>query len=173
MFRCAKYYVILSNMKRIAVVLSGCGFKDGSEITESVSTLISLSEENVEYTIFAPDIKVKSVHHISGQVESERSILAESARIARGQIQNVKNLKSADFNGVIFPGGYGAAFHLCDFAQNGAKCFVLPEIQRVIEDFHKNEKPIGAFCIAPMYEAKPNDVFLGIRRAIHEIVALA
>ena len=53
-------------MKKIAVVLSGCGFKDGAEITESVSTLISLTQFNAQYQCFAPDKNIESTDHING-----------------------------------------------------------------------------------------------------------
>ncbi len=141
-------------MKKIAVVLSGCGFKDGAEITESVSTLIALSEEKCTYRIFAPDIKAPSVNHLTGEKEGDQSLLAQSARIARGEVTDIKKLQSADFDGVVFPGGFGAALNLCNFAEKGAACSVQPEVERVIQDFHKNEKPIGAFCIAPALIAR-------------------
>jgi enhancing lycopene biosynthesis protein 2 len=141
-------------MKKFAVVLSGCGHKDGSEITESVSTLIVLAEHGLQYEIFAPNISVPATNHLTGQPQEERSILTEAARIARGQAQDLKNLNPENFDAVVFPGGFGAALHLCSFAKDGAKCKVLPEAQKVIEAFHRAEKPIGAFCIAPALIAR-------------------
>jgi hypothetical protein len=41
---------------RAAVILAGCGVYDGSEITEAVSVLISLSKNGAKYSIFAPNI---------------------------------------------------------------------------------------------------------------------
>lgn len=141
-------------MKKFAIILSGSGHKDGSEITEAVSTLIALAETRSTYKIFAPDIKIKSVNHLTGEASGERSTLIESARIARGQIENIEQLRADDFDGLILPGGFGAAQNLCNFAQKGAKCDVHPEVERVIKDFHKQEKPIGAFCIAPTIIAR-------------------
>lgn len=136
-------------MKNFAVVISGCGFKDGAEITESISTLIALAEAKIQYQVFAPNLTVESVNHLTGEKEGTHSVLAEAARISRGKIQDLKNLDAHNFEALIFPGGFGVAQHLCDFALAGAKCRPLPDAKRVIEEFHKKDKPIGAFCIAP------------------------
>lgn len=142
-------------MKKIAVVLSGCGFQDGSEITEAVSLLIALNEAGGEVTCFAPDIQISANNHFTGKPETEkRSLLAESARIARGQVTDIKNLRAKDFDAIAFPGGYGAAKNLSNWAEKGSACEVNPDVKRVIEEFHAASKPIGAVCIAPVLVAK-------------------
>lgn len=141
--------------KKVAVVLSGCGHLDGAEITESVSTLIALSETGAEVICFAPNVKLHTVDHAShAEAGGERNVLAESARIARGSIQDLRELHEKDFDAVIFPGGYGAAKNLSNWASEGAKAKVHPEVSRVIKEFHKAAKPIGAICIAPTLVAK-------------------
>jgi enhancing lycopene biosynthesis protein 2 len=141
-------------MKKVAVVLSGCGHRDGAEITESVSTLVSLSEMGAKYEIFAPDLKVPATDHLTGSTGEARSSLHEAARIARGHIKNIKDLKPTDFDALVFPGGYGAATVLCGFGKSGAKCDVDPQVQRVIEGFYEKQKPIAAICIAPALIAR-------------------
>lgn len=142
-------------MKKIAVVLSGCGHKDGSEITESVSLLIGLHQAGAEVHCFAPDIQISVTNHINDETQTEkRSLLAEASRIARGQIQSLGKLQVKDFDAVVFPGGYGAAKNLSNWAEKGAQCEVNPEVKRVILDFHAASKPIGALCIAPVLIAK-------------------
>ncbi|MCB9026962.1 MAG: isoprenoid biosynthesis glyoxalase ElbB [Bdellovibrionaceae bacterium] len=141
-------------MKKIAVILSGCGFKDGSEITESVSTLIALSQKNASYKVFAPDLELKTKNHLSNENEPPRNTLIESARIARGQIENISKLSSSDFDGLVFPGGFGAALNLCNWAEKGRNCKVHPEVERVIKEFNENGLPIGAICIAPALIAR-------------------
>ena len=42
-------------MKKVAVVLTGCGAKDGSEINEAVTLLLALDQHDIEYQAFAPD----------------------------------------------------------------------------------------------------------------------
>lgn len=141
-------------MKKIAVVLSGCGFQDGAEITEAVSTLIALSELGVEYRVFAPDLQAAAVNHLTGETGDKRGVMQESARISRGQVENLSHLRPQEFDGVAFPGGFGAALHLCDWAEKGSQCSVHAEAQRVIEGFYNAGKPIAALCIAPALVAK-------------------
>lgn len=141
-------------MKKIAVILSGCGFQDGAEITESVSTLIALAEAGVSYQIFAPQKSFTSVNHLSGETQGTRSSLEEANRIGRGKVQDLKELNPENFDGLVLPGGYGAAKVLCDFAEKGAGCTVDPTVEKVITAFYKQEKPIAAICIAPALVAK-------------------
>jgi enhancing lycopene biosynthesis protein 2 len=141
--------------KKAAVVLAGCGFKDGAEITESVSALIALSEAGADYSIFAPDMNILAIDHIKlEKTNEERNVLKEAARIARGKIQDIKNLKSADFDALVMPGGFGAATNLCSWGTDGAQAKVHPEVERVVLDFYKNQKPICAICIAPAIVAR-------------------
>ncbi len=141
-------------MRKVAMVLSGCGFKDGAEITESVSALIALSQLNAEVQCFAPDLVFESVDHLDGERTGSRNIQSESARITRGKIKPLKELSSSSFDAIVFPGGFGAALHLSDWASKGSKCKVMPDIVRVIHEFNDESKPIGACCIAPVLLAK-------------------
>lgn len=142
-------------MKRIAVVLSGCGHRDGSEITEAVSVLISLSQYGADYQIFAPNEEFTVTDHLTGETTSfQRSVLHEAARIARGDVKELGQLNEKDFDGLIFPGGNGAAMTLSDWAQKGAKAVVLPLVEKTIQSFYKSGKPIAAICIAPTLLAR-------------------
>lgn len=142
-------------MKKIAVVLSGCGHLDGAEITEAVSLLIALHQNGAQVQCFAPDMKFPVVDPLKKTPTSEeRNVLTEAARIARGNIKNLTELHSRDFDAIAFPGGFGAAKNLCSWASAGAKCDVHPEAKRVILDFYEQSKPIGAICIAPALIAK-------------------
>ncbi len=142
-------------MKKIAVVLSGCGHQDGSEITEAVSTLIALGQNGADFQVFAPTGDFQVTNHLTGESESEkRNILKEAARIARGSIQPLETLKETEFDGLAFPGGYGAALHLSDWAKKGAESTVRNEVAEVIRSFYKNGKPIAAICISPTLLAK-------------------
>jgi enhancing lycopene biosynthesis protein 2 len=139
----------------VAVILSGCGHKDGAEITESVSALIALSEMGTEYEVFAPDIEFKVTDPISSKPTSEsRHVMLEAARISRGNIHPLKDLKAKNFDALAIPGGFGAALNLCNWASKGAKCDVNPDAERVITEFFKAEKPIAAICIAPALVAR-------------------
>jgi len=136
--------------KRVAVILSGCGNRDGSEITEAVSTLISLSQWRIDYEVFAPSVEVHEVDHLSGQQRGQtRNSLREAARIARAKAQDIQSLDPAKFDGLAIPGGLGAVTVLSNFAQKGAHGKVLPDVERVLNTFYEQSKPIGAICIAP------------------------
>ncbi|XP_008055098.1 ES1 protein homolog, mitochondrial isoform X2 [Carlito syrichta] len=100
---------------KVAVVLSGCGVYDGTEIHEASAILVHLSRGGAEVQIFAPDIpQMHVIDHTKGQPsESEtRNVLAESARIARGKITDLAKLHAANHDAAIFPGGFGAAKNL-------------------------------------------------------------
>lgn len=142
--------------KKIAIVLSGCGFKDGAEIHESVLTLLAVVKHGATPLFFAPNKSQATViNHLSNDASGEkRNVLIESARIARGEIKDLRDLSADKADAVIFPGGFGAAINLCDFAQKGPDCSVDLEVKRVIEDFFKAQKPMGFICIAPALAAK-------------------
>ncbi len=144
-------------MKKIGVVLSGCGVYDGSEIHEAVLTMLSIDRRGAEIVCMAPDIQqMHVINHLKGEpVPGEsRNVLAESARIARGKIKNIKDVKACDIDALIFPGGFGAAKNLCDFAINGENCTANDEVIRLTREMRKEGKPIGAICIAPALAAK-------------------
>ncbi len=142
--------------KKVAIVLSGCGFKDGSEIHESVLTMLAIDQQGAAYSCFAPDIQQKKVYDHYHKIDSQkqRNVLVESARIARGDIKPLSELDAVDFNAVVFPGGSGAASNLCSFAQDGVHCSVNKQVEKVIVNMHKKRKPIGALCISPIIIAK-------------------
>jgi enhancing lycopene biosynthesis protein 2 len=140
----------------VGVVLSGCGFKDGSEIHESVIAMLALEEAGASLEIFAPDLaQAAVVDHLTGeQVSPSRNILRESARIARGKIRDLAKAKAEDLDAIVLPGGFGAATNLCNFAASGTDMTVNPQLVRLLEKAHELGKPIGAICIAPVILAK-------------------
>lgn len=143
-------------MANVALVLSGCGVFDGSEIHESVICLLALARAGHKVTFFAPDIPQQDViNHLTGEaVEESRNVLVESARIARGEISPLAELEVERFDAILLPGGFGAAKNLCDYAAEGEECTVLPELEEILLAFHRAGKPIGATCITPAALAK-------------------
>ncbi len=143
--------------KRIAVVLAGSGRSDGREIHESVSVLVHLSRKGWAYRCFAPDApQAEVVNHATDTIEAgaTRHMLAESARISRGDITPLERLDAAGFDALVIPGGFGAAKNLCDFASRGAACTVRSDVSRAVKAFHAAAKPIGLCCIAPIIAAR-------------------
>ena len=140
----------------VAVVLSGCGVYDGSEVHEASAVMVNLSRRNANYQIFAPDInQMHVVNHTSGEeMKESRNVLIESARIARGKIQSLDKLNVTHHDAIIFPGGFGAAKNLSNFATKEAECQLNEQVAKVLNDFHSVNKPIGLCCIAPVLAAK-------------------
>ncbi len=141
---------------KIAVILSGCGYLDGSEIRESVLSLLYLDEAGAEVQMFAPaGLQHEVVNHSSGGTAQgeARTVLEESARIARGKISPLAELKHTDFDGLIIPGGFGVAKNFSDIAFKGKDTTVNDEIAVVIRGFYAEGKPIGAICISPVLVA--------------------
>jgi enhancing lycopene biosynthesis protein 2 len=143
-------------MKKFAVVLSGSGVYDGAEIHEATMTLYAIMKNGGEYEIFAPDIPQHHViNHITGEEMKEtRNVLIESARIARGNIKDLKDFDANNFDAIIYPGGFGVAKNLSSFAFDGADCSVNAEVEKSILAMVKAGKPIGALCISPAVMAK-------------------
>ncbi len=140
-----------ATMIQVGVILSGCGFLDGAEIHEAVSTLLALDRAGATWVAFAPDVaQADVVDHAASTPESgARNVLRESARIVRGEIEPTTALDMAKLDALVLPGGFGAAKNLCDFATAGPAARVRPEIQAALRDAHRRGKPIGAICIAP------------------------
>jgi enhancing lycopene biosynthesis protein 2 len=137
-------------MKKVAVILSGCGFLDGAEITEAISTLIAIGQQGGQYKVFAPNKDVVETNHLTQKpTGKQRNALQEAARIARGAIQPLEDLKAQDFDALAFPGGFGAALHLCNFGEKGSEGEIDPQVIRILKEFHESRKPIAAICIAP------------------------
>lgn len=143
-------------MKKFAVVLSGSGVFDGSEIHEATLSLYAIAKNGADYEIFAPDIQQHHViNHITGEeMDETRNVLVESARIARGKISPLSKLKVDDFDALLLPGGFGAAKNLSNWAFEGSNGEVIKMLSDHLKAFHSSGKPIGALCISPVLLAK-------------------
>lgn len=139
-------------MKKIAVILGGCGTKDGSEINETVTLLLALDQHGVKYQCFAPDRdQYQVIDHLTGDVVNERrNMIVESARIVRGDILPLTEYNANDYDGLAIPGGAGIANNLFTYFIDGMQMTVLPEVRDAIVSTHKQNKPIAAMCIAPV-----------------------
>ncbi|MCF8219683.1 MAG: isoprenoid biosynthesis glyoxalase ElbB [Bacteroidales bacterium] len=142
-------------MKKFAIILSGSGVYDGSEIHESTLSMLAIKRAGADYDIFAPDIDQHHViNHYSGDVMDEkRNVLVEAARIARGDIKPLSRFDAGVYDALLMPGGFGAAKNLSSFAFHGSACTVDPEVEKAIKAIHEANKPIGALCISPVVVA--------------------
>ncbi len=138
-------------MKRIAVILSGCGVFDGSEIHEAVLALHAIEKQGASWHCFAPDIEqLHVINHLTGEEMPEtRNVLVEAARLVRGKVEDVVKLKADDYDALLLPGGFGAAKNLTDFAINGAECTINAHVAAACRSFAQAGKPAAYLCIAP------------------------
>lgn len=142
--------------KNFAVILSGCGHQDGVEIHEATLTLWAIHKNGADFQCYAPDIKQHHVlNHITGQeMDEQRNVLIESARIARGKITPLSAFSVDSADGLVIPGGFGAAKNLSSYAFDGPGCTVNSDVAKAVQAMHAAGKPIGALCIAPVILAK-------------------
>lgn len=140
----------------IAVILAGCGHRDGAEIHEATLTLWAIHKHGADFQCYAPNKNQYHVlNHLNGEEMPEtRNVLVEAARIARGKVKDIALFKASDHDALIIPGGFGAAKNLCDFAFAGAQCHVDPGVEAAVQAMHSLGKPLGALCIAPVILAR-------------------
>lgn len=150
-------------MKKIAVILSGCGNRDGSELQESLSLLLAIDRRGWQYQCFAPEGYFEVVPHVDVVDEEEegtvldveqRDIFVESARIARGNILPLSDYHASDYDALALPGGMGAARNLSTFAFDGPNMTVIDGVTDALLETYRAKKPIMAMCIAPMVLAR-------------------
>ncbi len=139
---------------KIAIILSGCGNRDGSELQETLSLLLAIDRRGWDYQFFAPEGSFRVVSHLDGSESETRDLLTESARLARGDIKKLSLFRPSDFDALALPGGMGAARNLSTYAAEGAAMTVRPDVEKAILDMYKLHKPVLAMCIAPMVLAK-------------------
>jgi enhancing lycopene biosynthesis protein 2 len=137
---------------KIGVLLSGAGFYDGAEIHEAVLTLLeieSLGYEAVCIGIDAPQHHV--INHLNGQEQAQtRNMLEEAARIARGQIREIRTVVPADLDALIIPGGFGSAKNFSSWAFEGPNGQIRPDVKLLLVNMYNVGKPIVALCVSPV-----------------------
>jgi len=141
---------------KIGVLLSGNGVYDGAEIHETVLTLLAIDEAGAEWICLAPNYNQHHVvNHVTGEVMPEtRNILVEAARIARGNIKDIDGFDISEIDGLVMPGGFGAAKNFSKWAFDGAEGEINPQIKDFLLAIIKAKKPIASLCVSPVVMAK-------------------
>ena len=135
----------------IAIILSGCGNRDGSELQETLSLLLAIDRRGWQYQCFAPQGKYNVVSHVDGNEHGEkRDIFVESARIARGNILPLEEYHADNFDALALPGGMGAARNLSSYAFDGPGMSVMPIVADALHATYDAHKPVLAMCISPL-----------------------
>ena len=151
--------------KRVAVVLSGCGNRDGSEIRETILALLALERAGTRPFCVAPtEAKRPAVNHLDGSVDPAlRDVFAESARLARGRLRPLAEISPDHFEALVFPGGAGVGTVLSNYAEKGAVCDVHPDVVRLLKAALAAHKPMGFICLAPILAARVLGPVAGVR----------
>lgn len=141
---------------RIGVLLSGNGVYDGSEIHESVFTLLAIDENKGEAVCMAPNIEQHHVvNHVDGsEMKETRNVLVEAARIARGAIIDLIEMNADKLDALVIPGGFGAAKNLTKWAFSGPDGEINADVKRIINEMVTAKKPIVGLCMGPTVIAK-------------------
>lgn len=142
-------------MKKIAIILSGCGNRDGSETHETLSALLAIDKRGMQYSCFAPAGEFAVYNHMEGKASGEkRNIMTEASRLCRGDIKPLNAYRAEDFDALVLPGGMGAAQNWSDYAFEGENMQVNAEVAEAVKSTFAAGKPLAAMCIAPMILAK-------------------
>ena len=143
-------------MKRIGILLSGCGVYDGAEIQESVLTMLAIEEVDAEYFCISVDKdQYHSINHLTGEEQKEtRNMLVESARIARGEVIDITKVDLREMDALVIPGGFGSAKNFTNWAFEGPQGKILPEVKLLLINLINIGKPILALCVSPVVLAK-------------------
>jgi enhancing lycopene biosynthesis protein 2 len=155
--------------KRVGVILSGCGHRDGTDIGGAMITLLALDRVGAEIICAAPDQPQAVVaNHRSGEVAAnskppKRNALTESGRITRATVRNLAELGDRDIDALILPGGDGVAQNLSNYAEKGELCEVNPDVARLLRAMLAAHKPIGLICLAPVLAARILGPVAGVR----------
>lgn len=141
---------------KVGVLLSGCGVYDGAEIQESIFTLLAIEEIGAEAVCISVDKNQHHViNHLNGEeMKEERNMMVESARIARGDVKDIRTITPADIDALVIPGGFGSAKNFTNWAFEGSAGDILPEVKLLLVNMFNVGKPIVALCVSPVVLAK-------------------
>eukprot|EP01080_Neovahlkampfia_damariscottae_P006770 gene6770-10934_t len=146
-----------SEAKKVAVLMSGCGYLDGTEVTEAVSCIIHLKKKGFNVSYFTLDKVQEEVYdHVSRNLEKNeiRNMISESTRITRTAVQKLDKLKVEEYEFLVIPGGFGVTKNLSNYDESPTNFSVDKNVETVIRGFHEAKKPIAMSCIAPVLVAK-------------------
>jgi enhancing lycopene biosynthesis protein 2 len=153
--------------KRVGIILSGCGHRDGTDVGEAIITLLALDRAGAEVICAAPDQPLALLaNHLAGEAAAKppkRNALVEAARIARGSIRSLATLGDRDIDALIILGGDGVGQTLSNYADKGQLCEVNPDVARLLRAMLPAHKPIGVVGLATVLAARVLGPIAGVR----------
>jgi enhancing lycopene biosynthesis protein 2 len=140
----------------IGVLLSGCGVYDGAEIQEAILTLLAIEEIGATATCISIDVnQFHVINHLNGEVMNEsRNMMVEAARIARGNVKEIKEIQPSDIDALVIPGGFGSAKNFTTWAFDGPNGSIRSDVKLLLVNMINVGKPIVALCVSPVVLAK-------------------
>jgi enhancing lycopene biosynthesis protein 2 len=151
--------------KRIGVVLSGCGQRDGSDVAEALLTLLVIERAGAEPLCAAPDADQPIVvDHLRGRdVKGTRNARSEAARLAGQRVMTLGELAVDGLDGLVIPGGEGAIVTLSDYAEKRELCQVQPDVVRLLRGMLQTRRPVGLVGLAAILGARVLGPVAGVR----------
>jgi len=151
--------------KRVGVILSGCGRRDGSDVAEAMLALLVIERAGAVAVCAAPDGDQKAVvDHLSGAATgAPRNIRSEAARIAGTPILTLSALDAGTIDALVIPGGEGAVTVLSDYADKHELCQVDPEIARLLRALLAGHRPMGFIGLSALLAARVLGPVAGVR----------
>jgi enhancing lycopene biosynthesis protein 2 len=151
--------------KRIGVVLSGCGQRDGSDVAEAVLALLVIERAGAQAVCVAPDVDQPAVvEHLPGKTtRGSRNARLEAARIAGAGVLKLGDLGSDAIDALLIPGGEGAVTTLSDYAVKHELCQVHPDVARLLRAMLQGRRPMGFFGLAALLAARVLGPAAGVR----------
>ena len=138
-------------MIKVGILLSGCGFYDGTEIAEAVLAALAVERAGARAVHVAPEVpQMHTVDHLTGAEKDDdaRNVLGESARLARGRVKSLSEQWAGELGALIIPGGHGAVKNLMtNFARLGEKRELLPQVRELLADLTGRLAPIGSISL--------------------------
>jgi len=154
--------------KRVGVLLSGCGRLDGSDVAESILTLLVIERAGALAVCAAPDADQAAViDHVSGErAEGARNAWAEAARLCDPQIRPLSALTADGIDALIVPGGEGPIATLSDYAQKQALCQIQPDVAQLLRAMLQARRPMGFFGLSALLAARVLGPAAGVRLTV-------
>ena len=140
-------------VRRVGVLLCGCGAYDGSDVQESVLLLLALARRGLRAVVVAPDVsQAEVVDHSTGETDegaAPRRAFLEAARVSRGRIEAVSKIAPSQLDALVIPGGVGVVRTLC-LAGPGPLGGgpPLPEVASLLSALEERGAPIGVVGLA-------------------------
>lgn len=138
---------------KVLILLAGAGLGDGSAIEEVVLTYTILDKYQIEYIPISENREFIPIDHFRSVNEEPRNLLIESARIGRGIIKDLANIRAEDYDLILIQGGNGLMANLGESLK--ARDLVLT--------FYESSRPIATMCAGIDYLRNiiDKDIFKG------------